>query len=438
MLAVIIFIIIIGVLIFVHELGHFLVARRNGISAPEFGFGFPPRIFGIQSLSGKKMQKVKEVESIETQITDVKVGEEEIIQETITEKIHSVDEMVPTKKWRIIWGNRDGDDENEKRDRQDAHENRMEAGTVYSLNWIPLGGFVRIKGEDGGNRDDEDSFANKSAWTRTKVLAAGVIMNFLFAWLVISIGLMIGAPEAVDIGTNVNNSKIQISQISSGSPAEIMGLKVGDEISKTQIGASGQNITLPNIEGVQNYINSQKGQQINLRVLRGKQVLDLKGTPRVNTPEGQGPLGIALMQTVTKSYPWYQAIWNGLIYTVNMIGAILVAFWGLLRGLFMGHGVSADISGPVGIAVLTKDVTNLGFVYILQFAAIISINLGIINALPIPALDGGRILFILIEKIRRRPVSQQTEQVFHTVFFVLLILLMVVVTFRDVGKLIMK
>jgi regulator of sigma E protease len=172
--------------------------------------------------------------------------------------------------------------------------------------------------------------------------------------------------------------------------------------------------------------------------LRGKQVVDLKGTPRVDVPTGEGPLGIALMQTVMKSYPWYQAIVKGLTSTIDLTGAILIAFFGLLKSLFMGHGVSADVSGPVGIAVLTKDVTNLGLVYILQFAALLSINLGIINALPIPALDGGRILFVIIEKIRRQRVSQETEQIFHTVFFVLLILLMVVVTFRDVGKLIMK
>jgi len=254
--------------------------------------------------------------------------------------------------------------------------------------------------------------------------------------LLISIGLMIGAPESVDSSINVENSRIQISEVAPGSPAEEMGIKIGDEISKMQINDQGGTAEFGNIEAIQEYISSQKGKEIRLKIIRGKETLELKGTPRVNAPEGEGALGVALAQTVIKRYPVHLAIWNGLVSTISLIGVILAAFGGLLKALFMGQGVSADISGPVGIAVLTRDVASLGLVYILQFAALLSINLGIINALPIPALDGGRILFILIEKIRRRPVSQRVEQYFHTFFFVLLILLMVLVTFRDVGKLI--
>lgn len=435
-MAVLIFIVILGLLIFVHELGHFTVARRNGITAPEFGFGFPPRIFGIQFLRGKKKAKAKKIDSVEIETIDVRSGDEEMEEKIITEKSHIVDTEVPVKRWRIIWGNKDGDDEFEDKERKLAHEQRLAAGTIYSLNWIPLGGFVKIKGEDGSQAEDEDSFSSKSAWTRIKVLAAGVMMNFLLAWLLISIGLMIGAPESVDSSINVENSRIQISEVAPGSPAEEMGIKIGDEISKMQTNDQGGTAEFGNIEAIQEYISSQKGKEIRLKIIRGKETLELKGTPRVNAPEGEGALGVALAQTVIKRYPVHLAIWNGLVSTISLIGVILAAFGGLLKALFMGQGVSADISGPVGIAVLTRDVASLGLVYILQFAALLSINLGIINALPIPALDGGRILFILIEKIRRRPVSQRVEQYFHTFFFVLLILLMVLVTFRDVGKLI--
>ena len=435
--AILIFIVILGLLIFVHELGHFVVARRNGVRAPEFGFGFPPRIVGIQFISGKKKEKFSEVESVETERIDVVSGDEEIIKETVTEKFHNVERNVAVGKWRIIWGNRDGDDENEKADLTEAHENRFSGGTIYSLNWLPLGGFVRIKGEDGGNRDDTDSFASKSAWKRIKILAAGVAMNFLFAWLLLSIAFMIGAPEEVNPEASTNNtkSKIQISGIIADAPASIMGLKIGDEIIKTQKDSFGEDIALKSVKEVQNYINANKGREITLEILRGKQKLVLRGTPRVEAPEGQGALGIALSQTSLISYPWYESIWRGLVAVWDMTVMIFAGLFGLIKMLFAGHGGAADVSGPVGIAILTKEVANLGLVYIIQFAAILSINLGIINILPIPALDGGRIMFVLIEKIKGAPVSQKVEQAFHTLFFVLLMLLMLAVTYKDISKL---
>lgn len=368
MLTAIIFIIILGLLIFVHELGHFLTARRNGIKADEFGFGFPPRMFGV------------------------------IKDET-------------TGNWKFIPGNKEIKSKN----------------TIYSVNWLPLGGFVKIKGENGNGKDEPDSFASKGAWPRIKVLAAGVAMNFVFAWLLISLGLMIGAPEAVD-SDNIGNEnfKIQISEVIPNSPASQMGLQVGDEIIK--------NAKLNSIKNVQDYINSAKGQEVALRIKRGNDILTLKGVPRVEFPEGQGALGIGLAATVITRYPWYEALWKGAITTFDITMAMLAALYGILKSLFAGQGAMVEVAGPVGIAILTKQVATLGFVYILQFAALLSINLGIINILPIPALDGGRILFILIEKIKGAPVTQKTEQMFHTIGFVLLIMLMILVTFKDVVK----
>ena len=434
--AILVFIIILGVLVFVHELGHFVTARRNGVRAPEFGFGFPPRMVGIQFISGKKKEKFVEMESVETEKIDVKSGDEEIIKETVTKKFHNVEKNVPVGKWRIIWGSKDGDDENEKTDLAEAHENHFFGGTIYSLNWIPLGGFVKIKGEDGGSRDEADSFSGKSAWVRIKILAAGVVMNFVLAWFLLSVGFIIGAPEQVDSGAGNNaNSKIQISEIIAGAPGSTMGFKVGDEISKTQKNSAGETIGLQNVPAVQEYVNSNKGQEITLEILRGKEKLFLTGTPRVDAPEGQGALGIALAETALVRYPWYQAIGKGAQAVWDMTVMIFAGLFGLLHSLFVGRGMAADVSGPVGIAILTKEVTNLGLVYIIQFAAILSINLGIINILPIPALDGGRILFVLIEKIKGSPVSQKVEQIFHTFFFALLMLLMVAVTYKDIARL---
>ncbi|MEI7426226.1 MAG: RIP metalloprotease RseP [Candidatus Moraniibacteriota bacterium] len=401
---IVILILIIGTLVFVHELGHFVVARRNGVKASEFGFGFPPRIVGFQFLrevgiAGKK------------------------------KKLFS--------KWRIIWGGKDGDDENEISDLTEAHEKKLQGGTIYSLNWFPLGGFVKIKGEDGGNKNDADSFAGKSAWKRIKILAAGVVMNFIFAWFLLSIVFMLGAPEQINSDASSNNpkSKIQISEIVAGAPASVMGLKIGDEILKTQKNIAGEKIALKNIKEVQDFINANKGQEITLEILRGKEKLFLKGTPRIDAPQGQGALGIALAETSLVKYPWFMAIWKGLLAVWDMIAMIFVGLFGLIKMLFAGHGGSADVAGPVGIAILTKEVANLGLVYLIQFAAILSVNLGIVNILPIPALDGGRILFILIEKIKGSPVSQKVEQTFHTLFFALLMLLMLVVTYKDIARL---
>lgn len=432
MFAVIVFVIILGVLIFVHELGHFVTARRNGIKAEEFGFGFPPRAVGVQFISGEKKQKTMEVESVEVEKIVVENGEEEIRKEIITEKLRRIFQKVKFGRWRFIWGSEDGDNENEKKDLTEAHEKKMVGGTIYSLNWIPLGGFVKIKGEDGGNKKDEDSFAGKSAWTRIKVLAAGVMMNFILAWVLISLVFMIGAPQAVESNqASATSSKIQISDVSKDSPAEKAGIEVGDEILKNQT-ENGNKITLNSVEEVQNFVNANKGREIILAVKRGKEILEVKITPRLDAPEGQGATGVMLAETIMVRYLWYKAIWEGLKTVLNLVAAIFLALVGIVKNIFMGNGAGVDVAGPVGIAVLTKSVTGLGLVYVLQFAAYLSINLGIINILPIPALDGGRILFIFIEKIKGRPVSKKVEQIFHSVGFALLIGLLALVTFKDV------
>jgi len=376
---IIIFILILGVLIFVHEMGHFLAAVRNGIKADEFGFGFPPRIFGL--------------------FKDEKSG-----------------------KHKFVLGNREVKSKN----------------TVYSLNWIPLGGFVKIKGENGEGASESDSFSAQPAWTRIKVLAAGVAMNFFLAWILLSIVLMIGAPQAIDDNADAPNAKVQISQIVPGAPAEKMGLKIGDEILAARLSAGGaagaerENWSEIKTAGrMQTLTAKSKGRKIILKIKRGQETLELKGTPRIEYPEGQGPLGISLARTAIVSYPWYESIWRGLLAVFDLTLAIFIALGGIIRNLFLGEGMAMDIAGPVGIAVMTKQAAALGLVYVLQFAAILSVNLGIINGLPFPALDGGRILFILIEKIKGSRVSQKVEQALHTAGFFLLIALMVVVTFRD-------
>jgi len=356
-LTIIIFIIILGVLVFVHELGHFLVAKRNGVRVEEFGFGFPPRIFGV------------------------KRGE-----------------------------------------------------TIYSINAIPLGGFVKILGEDGQEKNDPRSFSAKKIWRRALILVAGVSMNIIFAIFLLSAGNIIGLPTAVADNQNVQSAKVQILQVASQSPAQAAGLKSGDTVIKMSSAKS----DLPDINEVtqvQNFSDQNKGQEIALTVKRGNETLTVKLTPRVNPPAGEGALGVELARIAYVSLPWYKAIYDAITSTFSLVWLILQALGSLLWQLVSQGKVSADITGPVGIYNLTGQAAQMGFVYVLQLTVLLSINLAIINILPFPALDGGRLFFLLIEKIKGSPINQRIEKAVNSAGFAFLILLMVLITIRDVIKL---
>ncbi|MDP2838335.1 MAG: RIP metalloprotease RseP [Candidatus Moranbacteria bacterium] len=396
MVTILIFIVILGLLVFVHELGHFWVARRNGIRVDEFGFGFPPRLIGIHKDSETKKWRIL-------------IGEKEIFLPRFLRLFLNIiipfSEVTPEK-------------------------NQERKSTVYSLNWIPLGGFVKIAGEDQHDTSDPESFGNKSAWVRTKVLAAGVAMNFLLAWVLFSAVFMLGMPQPIgpeDHG-KYDNAKIQILNIVKGSPAEMMGLSMGDELLSIN---SKKPTTLEEVSGE---ISKHKGEVITITVNRFGKQLTLSGMPRTEYPASEGSLGISFSETAVVSYSWYEAIYRGATMTYDVTVAILDAFGTMIGSLFGGEKTALDVTGPVGIVYLTKQMADLGLPYLLQFAALLSINLAIINILPIPALDGGRILFILIERLKGSPVSQRVEGMIHQVGFMLLILLMVVVTVRDFSQ----
>jgi len=366
MTTLIIFLLILGVLVFVHELGHFLVARRNGVKADEFGFGFPPRLAGF--------------------VQDEK-----------------------TKKYKFVWGNQDIESKN----------------TIYSINWIPLGGFVRIKGENGDGANDPDSFASKKAWPRIKILAAGVIMNFILAWVIITTLLVIGQPQ--EVPENTPGSFVFIGMVAPDSPAENMGLIAGDKVLRICL-KSDSCVDAATVSQFVGFINDNKGKEIAIEINRNNAILNLVGMPRENPPIGQGPLGVQPVQTSIVKYPWYEAAKNSVVVIFNFVILIL----GFLKNLIIGKGSFSEVSGPVGIFRYTGQVAKQGFLDVLNLMAVLSINLGIINILPIPALDGGRILFILIEKIKGSPVNQKTEQAFHNLFFILLLTLMAFISTREI------
>ncbi|MCX6781557.1 MAG: M50 family metallopeptidase [Candidatus Magasanikbacteria bacterium] len=418
MVTLLIFIAVLAVLVITHELGHFIAARKSGIAAPEFGFGFPPRIFGIQVKKNLKLEKISEQESISVQI-DRGQNEfgEDVVQETIIDEKKEIDIIKSKRKWRFVWGNRELNEEDEK------------FGTVYSLNWLPLGGFVKIKGENGESVE-ADSFMVQKTWKKAIVIVAGVAMNVVLAAVLFSIGYMIGLPTLVDnMGdvSQVKDRKLTIMQVLPGKPAELAGLKSEDIIVK--IG----DLENPRLSEMQKYVDDHKSEEINISIKRGEEIIEQKIKPIIYEETGKGGIGVGIAELGTVKYPWYQAIWRGFIDTFVYIKEIFIAFYFLIVGLFAGRGAGEAVSGPIGIAVMTGQVAKMGFIYLLQFTAILSLNLAVINILPIPALDGGRLLFLFLNKFKKINFAKY-EQTAHAVGFMLLMLLVLVVTVRDVGN----
>ncbi len=302
--------------------------------------------------------------------------------------------------------------------------------TTYSLNLIPVGGYVKIQGEDGEKRGEAASFGAKPAWQRAVTLAAGVGMNFVLAFLIIAIGYMVGLPSVVEQDTQgkIRDPKIQIVEVAENSPAHAVGLEVGDTI----IRVNGEPVT--ETQEVIQAIEANRGQETIFEIERSREIITAKAVPRLEPPSGEGPMGIGLTKTAIVSYPVARALAEGFLDTLYAVKLITFALGKIIADAVVTGKVSPDLSGPVGVAVMTGRVARLGFVYVLQFTAILSINLMIVNILPLPALDGGRLLFLAIESIRRRPLNQKIEQWANTVGFALVIGLLVLVTFRDVFR----
>ena len=355
LLPIIIFVVLLGLLVFIHELGHFLAAKRIGAAVEEFGFGFPPRLFGIKR-----------------------------------------------------------------------------GGTIYSINWIPLGGFVKIKGELGDQSGDPQSFSSKTTGQRAFVLVAGVAMNFLLAVVLYTIGFKIGLPQTFDdsqpLPANLQSAKVVIAQVAAGSAAEEVGLKLGDQI----LTLDGQPIERP--AEVQDYLTSHRQQVVAMQIERGSEDLTYQVQARPLDGSPAPVIGIGFVLTGIVSYGWGQSLVNGFSTTYFVAINILRSFGQIITSLLTTGGAGLDVAGPIGVAVLTSDVVRLGFIYLLNFAAILSVNLGIINILPIPALDGGRLLFVIIEKLKGRPVNQKVEGLSHNLGFILMIALLLIISFHDVAR----
>lgn len=352
-MSILLFVIILSVLVYIHEFGHFRAARRLGIAVEEFGFGFPPRMFGKR------------------------VGQ-----------------------------------------------------TIYSINWIPFGGFVRLKGEGGEQAADPDSFAYASISRRALVLGAGVLMNFLLAMALFIFGFAAGAPtalpETLPAQATVRDARVYVAEIPSDSPAIAYDIQKGDILRQIE------SVPIGRVSDLTSFTRAHTGERINLTIERDGVQKSIPVT--VTVKNGEPQIGLVLVETGIISFPIHIAFVQGAEQTLSFTWQIIASFGNLIRDLVVNRTVSPDIAGPIGIAALTGQVAELGFLHVIQFIAVLSLSLAVLNVFPIPALDGGRLFFLIIEKFRGRAVSRRVEGLVHGVGFYVLLLLIVLISVRDVSR----
>jgi regulator of sigma E protease len=374
-LTIITFLVVLSILVLFHEFGHFIVAKKSGIKVEEFGLGLPPRIWGK------------------------KIGE-----------------------------------------------------TIYSLNALPIGGFVKLEGDEISEAEKksglhEHAFFAKSKKVRAAVIVAGVTMNIILAVLAFSF-------VYTKTGIPTETNKVKIIGLAPNSPAEAAGLKVDDYIFKV----NGTEIT-----STDSFIGTTKelsDQPIKLEIIREKdnpctaQILGaipgiemfctgdrlvLTVTPRANPPAGEGPLGVVISSIEPMFYPLWQmipkSIVEGFKEAFSWLSLIIFQLGGMIGQLFRGQ-VPQDVAGPVGILQVTGTVMKAGWLSVIQFMGILSVNLAVMNILPLPALDGGRLLFIVVEAITRKKPSADFENRVHSIGMALLLLLFLLVTINDVSRIV--
>lgn len=353
--SVLIFILVLSILVIVHELGHFIMAKRSGIWVEEFGFGLPPRLIGK------------------------KIGE-----------------------------------------------------TLYSINALPFGGFVKLHGENTDDRitDNKRAFLNKSKKVRVSIILAGVIMNFLLG--IFAFGIVysfLGIPKTTE--------NVKVVEVRDGSPAKTAGIMVNDVVRKVG------DISVRSNDEFINNVEKYKGTTVNIQIQRPnvEGLITLSAEPRIDPPSGEGSLGVVISSTETYFAPIWQRPFYGIYY-----GFQDALFWGklvaggmfdMVAGLFRGV-VPKDVAGPVGIYALTSQAAKFGIFSLINFLGVLSINLAILNVIPFPALDGGRLLFIMIEAVFGKRVVPRVEAAIHTVGIIVLLTLILAITAHDIQKIIVN
>ncbi|MDI9478464.1 MAG: RIP metalloprotease RseP [Halanaerobiales bacterium] len=353
MVSFISFILVLGILVFVHEFGHYITAKIVGIRVEEFALGFGPKLFGK------------------------KYGE-----------------------------------------------------TMYSLRIIPFGGFCQMTGENPPDdkmseeerlsyeeaRKEGRTFPQKSPLQRFAVILNGAMMNFLLAILIFALIFAIYGIAVESVDSNI------IGDVALGTPAAEAGLKIGDKI----IAIEGQAIEKwGDISGI---ISNAEGQPLEVKFIRNNQEYTTTVVPRYEPAYGYAMIGIA-PETIREKTGFFQSLRLGFLQTVNLLWFTITAIVKMITGK-----LTVDVGGPIMIATMVNQATGLGWASLLNLTAVLSLNLGFFNLLPFPALDGGRLIFIIYEMIRGKPVDQEKESLVHVIGLVILMILMVFVFIRDIAR----
>jgi regulator of sigma E protease len=306
--------------------------------------------------------------------------------------------------------------------------------TNYVIGLLPLGGYVKMLGEDESSNDPR-AFNNQSAFKRFVISIAGVVLNFVLAWLILTVGFMSGmspmATPANQVPGKIIKSNIYIAEVRKDSASDKAGLQVGDSLVSGST-SDGIKTGFNSSSDVSTFTKSNLGKQVTLEIKRDNQTIQKEATI---SQDAEAPLGVGLAQEDIVRVTWYKAPIVAIRETGIITEQTFVFLGSFLKGLFAHGQISDQVGGPVAIFKMSGAAAKAGIVVFLQFIAILSINLGLVNALPFPALDGGRILFIVLEKIfGKRIVKADVEGIIHTIGFALLIILILAVTYKDIFR----
>jgi len=336
MVTILIFFAVLSLLVFVHELGHFLAAKWAGVKVEEFGFGLPPRVLGK------------------------KIGQ-----------------------------------------------------TLYSINLLPIGGFVKLLGEDGefATIGDPKSFSVKSPKKRALILLAGVVGNLILATFIFTFLFNVGLPVFME--------KPMFIEVDAGGIADLAGLKQWDKIIKMD------DTKIDYHWDASDYIRAHTGKEIKMVVKREETKLSFKVTPKPL-------LGVTISNLKDLKEVWWKTPYYGILETGKTLVQMATGIASLIYSLFGGEKIATEVTGPIGIADMTRFFAELGYRYLLQFVALLSVNLAFMNVLPFPALDGGRLIFVAYELITKKKAKAGIEARVTQVGFAILIAFMLWITVKDV------
>ena len=400
-----------SILVFVHELGHYVAAKLSGVVVEEFALGYPPRLLAFWHTKGKIVLGGGEIVIPRAFRVPKELGVGSLV----------LYETERDAKGRTVLTQIEQVDPDEPLAASASLVTFLDPGTVFTINAIPFGGFAKMLGEE--DPTSPGSLASKRKLSRIFVLSAGALMNLLTAVFFFALAMGLGAPAVADPENAV------ITSVAPGSPAEAADLRAKDLILRAD------ETEILTIQSLQEYTQAHLGEPIVLTIQRGEEVVEITVVPRVSPPAGEGPIGIGLSpRTTIIHYPWHEAIWSAVRQTATLTGFIFTVPVQVIRGLIPVE--LARPVGPVGVGQIVGDAVQYsldsGWWYpAMQIMGTLSVALAITNLLPLPGLDGGRILFVIVEGIRGRRVDPAKEGLVHLIGLALMLALMLLVTWQD-------